>query len=110
MPVPLVYYRTAMTKTVEAVYEDGLLRPLEPLGLREHQRVRVLLELASPMTPQGTQLVTAAPDEADWLDADCVRQCAANADEAVSLESVRQALSKIPGSLTADFVAERDDR
>jgi hypothetical protein len=28
---------------------------------------------------------------------------AADADEDVSLESVRQALSKIPGSLTADF-------
>jgi hypothetical protein len=31
-------------------------------------------------------------------------------DEHISLESVRRALSKIPGSLTADFVRERADR
>ena len=30
-----------MTKQVEAVYENGVLRPLEPLPLDEHQRVTV---------------------------------------------------------------------
>ncbi|MEK7754532.1 MAG: antitoxin family protein, partial [Acidobacteriota bacterium] len=30
-----------MTKTLQAVYENGVLRPLEPLPLREHQRVTV---------------------------------------------------------------------
>ena len=30
-----------MTKIVTAVYEQGVLRPLHPLGLREHQRVRI---------------------------------------------------------------------
>jgi predicted DNA-binding antitoxin AbrB/MazE fold protein len=28
-----------MTRQVEAVYENGMLRPLEPLGLDEHQQV-----------------------------------------------------------------------
>ncbi|HVR97100.1 MAG TPA: antitoxin family protein [Thermoanaerobaculia bacterium] len=32
-----------MTRTLEAVYEDGVLRPLEDPGLEEHQRV--LLEI-----------------------------------------------------------------
>jgi predicted DNA-binding antitoxin AbrB/MazE fold protein len=89
-----------MTKAVEAVYEGGVLRPLEALDLRERQRVRVVLQAA----PSG------APGEEDWLDAECLRECAAEADERVSLESVRRALAKIPGSLTADFVQERDDR
>lgn len=30
-----------MTETVKAVYENGVLRPLRPLKLREHQTVRL---------------------------------------------------------------------
>ena len=30
-----------MTLVLEAVYEDGVLKPLEDPGLREHQRVRL---------------------------------------------------------------------
>ncbi len=32
-----------MTKQIEAVYEQGRLRPLEPLGLPEGARLRVIL-------------------------------------------------------------------
>ncbi len=32
-----------MTETVAAVYEQGVLRPLEPLNLQEHQRVRIMV-------------------------------------------------------------------
>jgi predicted DNA-binding antitoxin AbrB/MazE fold protein len=30
-----------MTETITAVYEKGVLRPLQPLNLREQQRVRI---------------------------------------------------------------------
>ena len=30
-----------MTETITAVYEKGILRPLQPLNLREQQRVRL---------------------------------------------------------------------
>ncbi len=33
-----------MSRTIEAIYEDGVLKPLEPLGLPEHARTRVTLE------------------------------------------------------------------
>ncbi len=33
-----------MSRTVEAIYEDGVLKPLEPLGLPEHARTRVTVE------------------------------------------------------------------
>ncbi len=33
-----------MTTAVEAIYEGGLLRPLQPLPLPEHARVRVSVE------------------------------------------------------------------
>ncbi len=32
-----------MSRVVEAVYENGVLRPLEKLGLREGQRVRIMI-------------------------------------------------------------------
>ncbi len=33
-----------MARQLEAVYEQGILRPLEPLVLAEHQRVRLTIE------------------------------------------------------------------
>jgi predicted DNA-binding antitoxin AbrB/MazE fold protein len=38
-----------MTKVLEAVYEDGVLKPLADPGLSEHQRV--LLEIRLPAEP-----------------------------------------------------------
>jgi len=33
-----------MTKTVEAIYEDNVLKPVEPIkGIKEHERVLVIL-------------------------------------------------------------------
>ena len=45
-----------MTTAVEAIYEDGLLRPLQPLALPEHTRVRLSVE-----TLPGD------PERAAWL-------------------------------------------
>jgi predicted DNA-binding antitoxin AbrB/MazE fold protein len=36
-----------MPLTVEAVYEDGVFKPVEPLPLREHERVRLTVQTAS---------------------------------------------------------------
>lgn len=33
-----------MTLTVEAIYENGVLRPDKPLPLKEHEKVRVTVE------------------------------------------------------------------
>jgi predicted DNA-binding antitoxin AbrB/MazE fold protein len=89
-----------MTKSLQAIYENGVLRPLEPLDLPEHQRVDLVI---TPLHP------TSAVSE-PWLDTECLQLYAGEADDSVTLDAVRQALSKIPGSLTADFVAERDER
>ena len=45
-----------MTTAVEAIYEDGLLRPLQPLALPEHTHVRLSVET-----------LPADPERAAWL-------------------------------------------
>lgn len=42
-----------MNQTIEAIYENGALRPMEPLGhLHEGQRVIVTVEPVGDLTPQ----------------------------------------------------------
>jgi predicted DNA-binding antitoxin AbrB/MazE fold protein len=44
-----------MTKHIEAVYENGVLRPDEPLDLKPNTHVRVTIESpTSPQTSSGT--------------------------------------------------------
>jgi predicted DNA-binding antitoxin AbrB/MazE fold protein len=85
-----------MTKSFQAVYESGVLRPVEPLHLQEQQIVHLTLSEESPLEP--------------WRDAECLAACADGADDSVTLEQVRAALAVIPGSLTEDFFAERQER
>jgi len=85
-----------MTKKLQAVYEKGVLRPLEPVDLREKQLVIITISDEVPVEP--------------WLDTDYLAACVQEGDDDVSLEQVRAALAKIPGSLTDDFIAEREDR
>jgi predicted DNA-binding antitoxin AbrB/MazE fold protein len=33
-----------MTITIEAIYEDGVLKPAEPLPLKEHEQVRITVD------------------------------------------------------------------
>jgi predicted DNA-binding antitoxin AbrB/MazE fold protein len=86
-----------MSKSLRAVYENGVLRPLEPLDLPDKKQVTVVI-------------TEAQEDDESWLDVEFMRLSQGDADESLTLESVRQSLAKIPGSLTSDFVAERDDR
>jgi predicted DNA-binding antitoxin AbrB/MazE fold protein len=34
----------AMPLTVEAIYENGVLKPVQPLPLKEHEKVRITVE------------------------------------------------------------------
>jgi predicted DNA-binding antitoxin AbrB/MazE fold protein len=33
-----------MTITIEAIYEDGVLKPAQPLPLKEHERVQITVQ------------------------------------------------------------------
>jgi predicted DNA-binding antitoxin AbrB/MazE fold protein len=83
-----------MLEEFDAVYEGGVLRPLEPLPLSEHTRVRVSL---------------AWENEADWLDLEFMSACAKEADPSVTIEAVRAALAKIPGSMDEAIDQDRGE-
>ena len=85
-----------MLRTVSAIYEHGILRPSEPLPLKEHQQVNVTV---SDVTPDPA---------AQWLDHEYLAEVDAIDEPEPSLDEVRQALSKITGNLSADIRAERD--
>jgi predicted DNA-binding antitoxin AbrB/MazE fold protein len=78
----------------KAIYENGVLRPLEPVPLRERQEVTLAI----------------SEGEEELLDSEFLEVCRAGADASVSLQAVRDALAKIPGTLTDDIRAERDER
>ena len=53
-----------MALSVEAVYENGVLKPAEPLPLQEHEKVRVTVEPARPPIWERIAALTAdAPPE-----------------------------------------------
>ena len=85
-----------VVRKLQAVYENGILRPIEPLRLDEHQLVSVIVvdDVAS-----DEELAFESPAHFEPL-----------ADRSVSMDAVRRALSRIPGSLDSDFTAERNER
>jgi predicted DNA-binding antitoxin AbrB/MazE fold protein len=46
-----------MTLTVEAVYENGVLKPTQPLPLKEHERVQVTVHTPAPDILQAHGIV-----------------------------------------------------
>ena len=86
-----------MAREIDAIYENGVLRPLEPLDLEEQQRVRITIDNGDPL--------------ADLLDTEFMAWCARKgAGDVPSIEEVRQMLSKIKGSMADVVIAERDER
>lgn len=47
-----------MAIVVEATYEDGVLKPTQPLPLKEHEKVRVTVE---PEMPRGQRTKVVIP-------------------------------------------------
>ena len=85
-----------MSQRVQAIFENGVLRPVGKVFLRPNQRVLLHIEetLESPE---------------DGEDLDFLEYCRAEGDPSISLDSVRQALAKIPGTMTQACIDERDE-
>jgi predicted DNA-binding antitoxin AbrB/MazE fold protein len=82
-----------MKQLIEAVYEQGVFRPLTPVPLAERERVRLVVE-----TERET-----------WLDAEAHSMAEREAEPDMSLEEIRAELARIPGSWAEDVIAERGE-
>ena len=89
-----------MPLRVEAVYEKGVLRPLQPLDLKEHERVVVSVVKAT--APDGPKL------DVEYLEK--TKRELQQTGPAPGLAEVRRRLAKIPGSMAADVIADRGER
>lgn len=88
-----------VTRRLDAVYENGVLRPLEPLLLKERQRVRVTV------SDEASPTLKARVDR-DFLEA--LRKSRPAGAPKPSLTEVRRALSGLGGSLADDIRSERE--
>jgi predicted DNA-binding antitoxin AbrB/MazE fold protein len=97
-------YNSGMPLQVDAVYENGVLRPLQRLDLREHEHVLVsVVKLGAPgRTNLAVEYIESAKRELEKERQD--------AEPVPSLEEVRRRLAKIPGSMASEIVADRGER
>jgi predicted DNA-binding antitoxin AbrB/MazE fold protein len=87
---------------LQAIYEDGVLRPTEPLSLKQHQRVEIEItalddEQNSTQPRSGVRLIPASKFKK-------------LANPNVDREELTRKLAAIPGSMDDDIRAERDER
>jgi predicted DNA-binding antitoxin AbrB/MazE fold protein len=82
-----------MKRQIEAVYENGVLRPLEQLSLQDSEQVTI----------------TVHSGEEGWLDSDYVAMAQMEGDPAVTIATVRTALAAIQGSLSDVVIDERGE-
>ena len=83
-----------MRQEFDAIYENGLLRPLVPLNIPDRERVSVTVDTANSDI---------------WLDYDAQRLADAEGDPTVSLQDVRRRLQVIPGSFAESIIADRGE-
>jgi predicted DNA-binding antitoxin AbrB/MazE fold protein len=59
-----------MTRTVQAIYEDKVLKPLSPLeGLQDHQRVEISVYVPPPKEGLSKLIGTLSAQEAEEMKA-----------------------------------------
>jgi predicted DNA-binding antitoxin AbrB/MazE fold protein len=86
-----------MELNVQAIYENGVLRPLQPLNLGEREVVSLSIQ-------REPSVSSTSMDEC--LDIEALRHSKVMADPKVSLTDVREALAGIQGEL-ADAVSQQ---
>jgi hypothetical protein len=95
-------------RIIEGMWEEVAQRGDELAGRRV--RLTVLDEFTSPAAHEGTTETKPIPEELIDIEfvADCEKQTEAR--DIPSIDEVRQRLAKIPGSLSREIIADREDR
>jgi predicted DNA-binding antitoxin AbrB/MazE fold protein len=86
-----------MPLQVDAVYENGVLRPLQLLDLQEHEHllVSVIEDAAHDRSSLAVEYIEKVKRELQ------------DTQPAPGIDDVRRRLAKIPGSMAAEIIAER---
>lgn len=93
-----------MTRSFQAVFEGGVLKPLEPLSLAEHELVSLVIERPNGSTAEGS-----VEAEEDWRDLDILEIAEREGDTSLSLEHLHEQLRSISGSLSDVVIQERGE-
>lgn len=51
-----------MQKTIDAIYENGVIKPLERLSLSESQKIKITIETAESLVASTKAMIQADPD------------------------------------------------
>lgn len=97
--------------TFDAIYENGVFRPLVPINLEEKAQVSLTLDGDGAGNAAAEQTDRPRDDlddlDPEIYDVEYMRWCRENSKNAPSLEEVREMLSKIPGSMSDLIIEER---
>jgi predicted DNA-binding antitoxin AbrB/MazE fold protein len=85
-----------MSHQIRAIYGNGVLKPLDPVDLKDQDVVSISIEKIS--------------DNGQGHDDDYLPLVAEDGDPDITWEQVRSVLAKLPASLTTDIDRERDER
>lgn len=91
-----------MDKSFQAVYESGVLKPLESLPLNDREVVTLIVAGRN-----GSQ-----PIEDEWhdiIDHDAITTAEQDVEGELPLDELRRRLSKIQGSMSDIVISERGD-
>jgi predicted DNA-binding antitoxin AbrB/MazE fold protein len=86
-----------MQTTIQAVYRNGVLQPLEDLSLEENQQVTVTLM----DYPVGAEDPSSFFSSEEWTRA---------ASDPITWQDVQRALAHVPGSLSETVIEQREER
>jgi predicted DNA-binding antitoxin AbrB/MazE fold protein len=91
-----------MSQTIDAIYENGVFRPQEPVNVANGERVSLIIASTSTSADLA--------DVADLLDLEYMETCCRESRDAPLLEETRKMLSVFGGSLSDIICEERDER
>lgn len=92
-----------MSKPFQAIFEAGVLRPLEPLPLSEQQVVSLIIAAGDDTRTTGPGL------RGDFVDHELLEIAERDGEGAIPLTEVRECLKSIRGLMSDVVISERGD-
>jgi predicted DNA-binding antitoxin AbrB/MazE fold protein len=89
--------------TIDAIFENGVFRPSEPVNIPEGERVSLVVKPRDGNSQDFSEV-------SDLLDTEFVESCQARSEIVPSVDDIRGMLKKITESLAERIASERDER